>query len=219
MLDRVIAGSPTIVAARRDRGMTVPVVTALRARGPGRVAVDLDGEPWRVVPLEAVYAAGLVVGRALDRPTARALGRELRRLEARRRRRCGRCGRATTRRRRSSGGSPSGGRRRRAAGDGRGGASAAGSSTTGGSRMQRAAQLAGARRGRSADRRRPRASGGSARARRELRSAALEPEAVRAAEIIARAGPKPANGPIPGLARDSPRRRWSRSLQIWPPTR
>jgi len=62
--------------------MTVPVVTALRARGPGRVAVDLDGRPWRVVPLEAVYATGLSVGSALDRASARALRRELRRLEA-----------------------------------------------------------------------------------------------------------------------------------------
>lgn len=62
--------------------MDVPIVTALRARGTGRVAVDLDGEPWRVVPLEAVYGAGLAVGGALDRPTARALGRELRRLGA-----------------------------------------------------------------------------------------------------------------------------------------
>ena len=62
--------------------MDVPVVTALRARGPGRVAVELDGEPWRVVPLEAVYGAGLVVGGRLDRTTARALARELRRLGA-----------------------------------------------------------------------------------------------------------------------------------------
>jgi len=61
---------------------SVPVVTALRVRGPGRVAVDLDGRPWRVVPLEAVYAAGLSVGSALDRAPARALRRELRRLEA-----------------------------------------------------------------------------------------------------------------------------------------
>ena len=61
---------------------TVPVVTALRARGPGRVEVDLDGRPWRVVPLEAAYAAGLSVGSALDRAPARALRRELRRLEA-----------------------------------------------------------------------------------------------------------------------------------------
>jgi len=62
--------------------MDAPVITALRARGHGRVAVELDGAPWRVVPLEAVYGAGLVVGRTLDRPTARLLGRELRRLRA-----------------------------------------------------------------------------------------------------------------------------------------
>ena len=58
------------------------VVTALRARGRERVEVDLDGRPWRVVPLEAVYAVGLSVGGAVDRTTARALGRELRRLDA-----------------------------------------------------------------------------------------------------------------------------------------
>lgn len=68
--------------------MTTPVVTALRAhsrrgRVAGRVAVDLDGRPWRTVPLEAVVAAGLAVGRELDRASARALGRELRRVEAR----------------------------------------------------------------------------------------------------------------------------------------
>ena len=56
---------------RPTHAMAVPVVTALRARGPGRVAVELDGAPWRVVPLEAVYGAGLVVGGTLDRPTAR----------------------------------------------------------------------------------------------------------------------------------------------------
>jgi regulatory protein len=63
--------------------MTTPVVTALRARGPGRVAVELDAGPWRVVPLEAVLVAGLAVGDELDRPRARELGRALRRLEAR----------------------------------------------------------------------------------------------------------------------------------------
>jgi SOS response regulatory protein OraA/RecX len=63
--------------------MTGPVVTALRARGPGRVAIELDGQAWRVVPLEAVYAAGLAVGGRLDRCAARAVGRELRRAEAR----------------------------------------------------------------------------------------------------------------------------------------
>jgi regulatory protein len=71
-----------------------PVVTALRAvRGravagdrpacPPRVAVDLDGRPWRTLPLEAVLRAGLSVGAPLDRPSARTLARELRRLEAR----------------------------------------------------------------------------------------------------------------------------------------
>jgi SOS response regulatory protein OraA/RecX len=63
--------------------MTVPVVTALRARGRDRVAVELDGRPWRVVPLEAVYAAGLAVGGPLDRVSARAVGRALRRADAR----------------------------------------------------------------------------------------------------------------------------------------
>jgi SOS response regulatory protein OraA/RecX len=62
---------------------SVPVVTALRACGRDRVAVDLDGRPWRVVPLEAVYAAGLAVGGSLDRVSVRALRRELRRFEAR----------------------------------------------------------------------------------------------------------------------------------------
>jgi SOS response regulatory protein OraA/RecX len=63
--------------------MTPRVVTALRARGPGRVAIELDGAAWRVVPLEAVVVAGLAVGCELDRARARALARELRRLDAR----------------------------------------------------------------------------------------------------------------------------------------
>jgi SOS response regulatory protein OraA/RecX len=60
----------------------VPVITALRERPRGRVEVELDGESWRLVPADAVARAGLAVGRALDRETARALGRELRRSEA-----------------------------------------------------------------------------------------------------------------------------------------
>ena len=56
-------------------------VTALRARG-GRVAVELDGRPWRVVPGVAVLEAGLVVGCPLERAQARALGRALRRARA-----------------------------------------------------------------------------------------------------------------------------------------
>jgi SOS response regulatory protein OraA/RecX len=59
------------------------VVTALHPRRGDRVAVELDGAPWRVLPLEAVLVAGLGHGVTLDRPLARCLGRELRRLEAR----------------------------------------------------------------------------------------------------------------------------------------
>jgi SOS response regulatory protein OraA/RecX len=57
-------------------------VTGLRERKRGRVAVELDGDPWRVLPIDAVVRAGLAVGRPLDRPTARDLARELRRARA-----------------------------------------------------------------------------------------------------------------------------------------
>jgi SOS response regulatory protein OraA/RecX len=60
----------------------VPVVSALRERPRGRVEVELDGVPWRLVPADAVVRSGLFVGRALDRETARTLGRELRRADA-----------------------------------------------------------------------------------------------------------------------------------------
>jgi SOS response regulatory protein OraA/RecX len=59
-----------------------PVVTALHERPRGRVEVQLDGAPWRLVPADAVVRSGLFVGRALDRETARTLGRELRRADA-----------------------------------------------------------------------------------------------------------------------------------------
>ena len=59
-----------------------PVVTGLRERKRGRVAVELDGRPWRVLPANAVVRAGLAVGRELDRPTARELAREVRRARA-----------------------------------------------------------------------------------------------------------------------------------------
>lgn len=59
-----------------------PTVTALRERKRGRVAVDLDGQPWRVLPTDAVVRAGLAVGSRLDRFTARELGREVRRAKA-----------------------------------------------------------------------------------------------------------------------------------------
>jgi SOS response regulatory protein OraA/RecX len=60
----------------------VPVVTALHERPRGRVEIQLDGAPWRLVPAEAVVRSGLAIGCELDRETARTLGRELRRADA-----------------------------------------------------------------------------------------------------------------------------------------
>jgi len=60
----------------------VPTVTALRHDRRGRVAVELDGAPWRVLPLDVVARAGIAEGRALDRAALRLLRRELRRAEA-----------------------------------------------------------------------------------------------------------------------------------------
>jgi 1,2-diacylglycerol 3-alpha-glucosyltransferase len=59
-----------------------PTVTGLRERKRGRVAVELDGRPWRVLPADAVVRAGLAPGHRLDRRTARGLARELRRARA-----------------------------------------------------------------------------------------------------------------------------------------
>jgi regulatory protein len=60
----------------------VPVVTGLHAARSGRIAVELDGERWRVLPEEVVVRAGLSDGIALDRPILRTLRRELRRHRA-----------------------------------------------------------------------------------------------------------------------------------------
>jgi regulatory protein len=60
----------------------VPRITALREDRRGRVAVELDGVPWRTVPVEVAARAGLAEGRLLDRPGLRTLRRELRRAEA-----------------------------------------------------------------------------------------------------------------------------------------
>jgi SOS response regulatory protein OraA/RecX len=60
----------------------MPTVTALREDRRGRVAVELDGAPWRVLPVDVVARAGLSEGRSLDRATLRTVRRELRRLEA-----------------------------------------------------------------------------------------------------------------------------------------
>jgi len=57
-------------------------VTALRATRGTRVAVELDGRPWRVVPAFAVLEAGLTVGRPLERVQARTLAQALRRDRA-----------------------------------------------------------------------------------------------------------------------------------------
>jgi SOS response regulatory protein OraA/RecX len=57
-------------------------ITALRELPRDRVEIDLDERSWRVLPAAAVVRAGLVVGRTLDRETARELGRELRRTRA-----------------------------------------------------------------------------------------------------------------------------------------
>jgi regulatory protein len=56
-------------------------ITALRGRR-GRVAVELDGAPWRTLPVEAVVEAGLAVGLPLERERARMLARALRRRRA-----------------------------------------------------------------------------------------------------------------------------------------
>jgi SOS response regulatory protein OraA/RecX len=57
-------------------------VTALRARGAGRVAVEVDGEHWRILPAEVVVRVGLAGGTELQRPLLRELRRELRRHRA-----------------------------------------------------------------------------------------------------------------------------------------
>lgn len=60
----------------------MPTVTALRDDRRGRVAVELDGAPWRSIPVDVVARAGLAEGQALDRADLRLLRRELRRAES-----------------------------------------------------------------------------------------------------------------------------------------
>jgi SOS response regulatory protein OraA/RecX len=60
----------------------LPTVTALRDDRRGRVAVELDGAPWRVLPADVVVRAGRFEGRALDREALRLVRCELRRAEA-----------------------------------------------------------------------------------------------------------------------------------------
>jgi regulatory protein len=60
----------------------VPTITAVREDRRGGVALELDGAPWRTVPVAVAARAGLAEGRTLDRPALRTLRRELRRAEA-----------------------------------------------------------------------------------------------------------------------------------------
>jgi regulatory protein len=60
----------------------VPTVTRLAVERRGRVAVELDGAPWRTLPMDVAARAGLAEGRMLDRPALRLLRHELRRAEA-----------------------------------------------------------------------------------------------------------------------------------------
>lgn len=58
-------------------------LTKLSRSGPGRVALEVDGTPWRTVPDAVVVRAGLAAGLTLDRPTLRRVRTELRRAQAR----------------------------------------------------------------------------------------------------------------------------------------
>ena len=60
----------------------MPQLTEIRRVRPGHVELELDGEPWRIVPDDVVVRCGLHAGLELDRPRLRQLRRELRRAEA-----------------------------------------------------------------------------------------------------------------------------------------
>ena len=68
--------APRMRAPRR-RPEAVPRLTALRRAGPGRVALEVDGEPWRHVPDDVVVRARLGEGLELDRATLRRIREEL----------------------------------------------------------------------------------------------------------------------------------------------
>jgi SOS response regulatory protein OraA/RecX len=55
------------------------IVTALRERPRRRVAIEVDGTPWRTVPIDAAVRCGLSIGHELDRER---LERELERCDA-----------------------------------------------------------------------------------------------------------------------------------------
>ena len=60
----------------------MPRVTGLKEQRGGRVAVEVDGEPWRTLPLDVAVRAELRVGVELDRARLSTVRRELRRAEA-----------------------------------------------------------------------------------------------------------------------------------------
>jgi regulatory protein len=60
----------------------VPTLTGLRRSSPGRVALEVDGRPWRTVPDDVVVRCRLIAGTELERPLLRKLRRELQRAEA-----------------------------------------------------------------------------------------------------------------------------------------
>lgn len=59
-----------------------PTLTAVRRSRPGRVALEVDGRPWRIVPDDVAVSCGLRAGLELERPLLRDLRRALRRSEA-----------------------------------------------------------------------------------------------------------------------------------------
>ena len=58
------------------------VLSGVRTVAAGRVALEVDGARWRVVPAEVATRLGLASGVELDRPLLRMLARELRRNDA-----------------------------------------------------------------------------------------------------------------------------------------
>jgi SOS response regulatory protein OraA/RecX len=60
----------------------MPEITGLREVSASDVLVDLDGAPWRKIPLNTAARAGLSLGKRLEREDLRLLRRELRRAEA-----------------------------------------------------------------------------------------------------------------------------------------
>ncbi|MGH3033881.1 MAG: regulatory protein RecX [Gaiellaceae bacterium] len=57
-------------------------LTAVRRRSRGRVALEVDGRPWRVVPDDVVVRCGLAAGVPLERPLLRRIRTELLRARA-----------------------------------------------------------------------------------------------------------------------------------------